>query len=76
MPLALTAAGLIPVETDLGELIVQIASDHPSHIVMPVMHMRRKQIGELFAKFFNRPFTDEPQALAEMARVYLRQRFF
>jgi len=72
---SLIDAGLTPIETDLGELIVQIANDHPSHIVMPVMHMRRKQIGEIFAKFFNVPFTDEPQALAEMARVYLRDTF-
>ncbi len=72
---ALLAAALTPVETDLGELIVQIAGDHPSHIVMPVMHLRRKQIGEIFAKFFNVPFTENPQQLAEMARVYLRDTF-
>jgi L-lactate dehydrogenase complex protein LldF len=72
---ALEAAGLTPVETDLGELIVQLAHDHPSHLVMPVIHMRAKQIGEIFAKFFNVPFTDDPQVLAEMARVYLRDRF-
>jgi L-lactate dehydrogenase complex protein LldF len=72
---ALIHAGLEPVETDLGELIVQVSNDHPSHLVMPIIHMRRKQIGEVFAKFFNVPFTDDPQALAEMARVYLRNRF-
>ncbi len=72
---ALIAAGLTPIETDLGELIVQIADDHPSHLVMPVIHLRAKQIGERFAKFFNVPFTADPQALAEMARVYLRSRF-
>jgi L-lactate dehydrogenase complex protein LldF len=72
---ALMAADLTPVETDLGELIVQIANDHPSHLVMPVIHMRAKQIGEVFAKFFNVPFTEDPQTLAEMARVYLRGRF-
>ena len=72
---ALIAAGLTPVETDLGELIVQVANDHPSHLVMPVIHMRAKQIGEIFARFFNVPFTEDPQALAEMARVYLRNRF-
>lgn len=72
---ALIDAGLVPVETDLGELIVQIANDHPSHLVMPIIHMRAKQIGEVFAKFFNVPFTEDPQTLAEMARVYLRNRF-
>jgi L-lactate dehydrogenase complex protein LldF len=72
---ALTAAGIEPVETDLGELIVQIAGDHPSHLVYPIVHMRAKQVGEIFAKFFNVPFTEDPQQLAEMARVYLRNRF-
>jgi L-lactate dehydrogenase complex protein LldF len=72
---ALIAAGIDTVETDLGELIVQIANDHPSHLVMPIVHMRVKQIGEVMAKFFNVPFTDDPQAIAEMARVYLRARF-
>ena len=72
---ALIDAGLEPVETDLGELIVQISHDRPSHLLMPIIHMRAKQVGEVFAKFFNVPFTDDPQALAEMARVYLRDRF-
>jgi L-lactate dehydrogenase complex protein LldF len=72
---ALEAAGLTPVETDLGELIVQLAHDRPSHLVMPVMHMKAKQIGEVFAEFFHVPFTDDPPTLAEMARVYLRERF-
>jgi L-lactate dehydrogenase complex protein LldF len=72
---ALLAADITPIETDLGELIVQIAGDHPSHLVYPIVHMRAKQIGEVFAKFFNVPFTEDPQALAEMARVYLRNRF-
>jgi len=73
--LALEAAGLIPVETDLGELIVQLAHDRPSHIVMPIMHLKAKQVGEVFAKFFNVPYTDDPPTLAEIARVYLRDRF-
>jgi len=72
---ALTAAGVEPVETDLGELIVQVSNDHPSHIVMPIIHKRAKQVGEVFAKFFNVGFTDDPQQLAEMARVYLRNKF-
>ena len=72
---ALIEAGIDPVETDLGELIVQVANDHPSHLVYPIVHMRAKQIGEVFAKLFNVPVTDDPQQLAEMARVYLRERF-
>jgi L-lactate dehydrogenase complex protein LldF len=72
---ALEAAGLTPVETDLGELIVQLAQDRPSHLVMPIMHMRAKQVGEVFAKFFNVPFTEDPPQLAELARRYLREKF-
>ncbi len=72
---ALLAAGLTPIETDLGELIVQLAEDRPSHLVMPVIHMKARQIGEIFAKFFHVPFTEDPPRLAEMARVFLRDRF-
>ncbi len=72
---ALIDAGLEPVETDLGELIVQIAHDHPSHLVMPIIHLKAPQIGRIFEKFFSVPYTEDPPALAEMARVYLRDRF-
>ena len=40
---ALEAAGLTPIETDLGELIVQLAQDRPSHLVMPVIHMKDRK---------------------------------
>ncbi len=72
---ALLGAGLTPVETDLGELIVQLAQDRPSHLVMPIIHMRARQVGEVFAKFFNVPVTDDPPQLAELARKYLRDKF-
>lgn len=72
---ALEAAALTPVETDLGELIVQLSHDRPSHLVMPVMHLKARQVGEIFAKFFHVPFTEDPPTLAELARVYLRDRF-
>src|SRR6185295_11704131 len=55
--------------------IVQLAQDRPSHLVMPIMHMRAKQVGEVFAKFFNVPFTEDPPQLAEIARKYLREKF-
>ncbi|HEY4330144.1 MAG TPA: LutB/LldF family L-lactate oxidation iron-sulfur protein [Phycisphaerae bacterium] len=72
---ALEAAGLMPIETDLGELIVQLAEDRPSHLIMPVIHMKAKAIGEVFAKFFKVPFTEDPPELAELARRYLREHF-
>ena len=72
---ALIAAGIEPLETDLGEFILQVDNDHPTHIVMPVIHKNAAEIGRIFARYFKTPFTDNPQELAEMARVYLRNRF-
>ena len=46
---ALEAAGLTPVETDLGEWIVQLAGERPSHILAPVIHRSRGQIAEVLA---------------------------
>ena len=72
---ALAAAGIEPLETDLGEFILQVDHDHPTHIVMPVIHKNATEIGRVFERYFKTPFTDNPQELAEMARVYLRNRF-
>ena len=46
----LEPAGIRVVETDLGEYIVQLADDRPSHIVMPIMHMTRQQVADLFQR--------------------------
>lgn len=62
-------------ETDLGEFIVQIAHDRPSHIVGPSMHMDIPQISALFEKHLGYPPTDDPAQLAEYARLHLRQKF-
>jgi L-lactate dehydrogenase complex protein LldF len=72
---ALELAGLDVVETDLGEFIVQIGHDKPSHIVQPIIHMDRKAIGRMFAEYFNTPYNDDPQALCQQARLYLRDKF-
>ena len=74
---ALAAAGLRVVETDLAELIVQLAGDRPSHILVPAIHYGRAQIRALFERTIASGATlpDEPEALAEVARRYLRQRF-
>ncbi len=72
---ALTAAGIEPLETDLGEFILQVDHDHPTHIVMPVIHKTADEIGHIFERYFKVPFTDDPGKLAELARVYLRNRF-
>ena len=62
---ALEAAGIIPVETDLAELIVQLGHDRPSHIVVPALHKNRHQVRELFARTMNLPdLGDRPEDLA------------
>ncbi len=63
------------VETDLGEFIVQIAKDHPSHIIAPVMHLTRQDIGALFQQELGFPYSEDPADLTQMARRHLR-RFF
>lgn len=63
------------VETDLGEFIVQIAEDHPSHIIAPVMHLTRQDVGALFHDQLDFPYTDDPPTLTQMARRHLRRYF-
>jgi L-lactate dehydrogenase complex protein LldF len=68
--------GIHAVETDLAELIVQLAEDRPSHILVPAIHRNRSEIRELFQRKLGAELlTDEPKALAEAARVYLREKF-
>jgi L-lactate dehydrogenase complex protein LldF len=73
---ALAASGVTAVETDLAELIVQLGHDTQSHILVPAIHRNRAEIRELFRRELHRPdLTDEPAALAEAARLHLRQKF-
>jgi L-lactate dehydrogenase complex protein LldF len=75
---ALEAAGINALETDLAELIVQLDDDRPSHILVPASHLNRAEIREIFLREMPdapRDLTDEPAALAETSRTYLRQRF-
>ncbi len=73
---ALTRAGVRATETDLAELIVQLAGESPSHIVVPAIHKNRTEIRDLFRVAFARPeLSDEPTELAEAARQHLRERF-
>ena len=71
----LEAQGITCVETDLGEYIIQLAEEIPSHIVAPVIHKRIDEISELFADKLSMPRTLDPQALCARARVELRQEF-
>ena len=72
---ALAHAGIDVVETDLGEFIVQISEDRPSHLVAPIVHKDRASIAKLFAEYFNAPYDDDPRALTMQARRHLREKF-
>jgi L-lactate dehydrogenase complex protein LldF len=72
----LEAHGIEVVDTDLGEWIVQLRKEPPSHIVMPAIHTKRAEIGELFhEKIGTEKGATDPQYLAEAARQKLRQEF-
>jgi L-lactate dehydrogenase complex protein LldF len=72
---ALEAAGMQVVETDLGEYIIQLADEPPSHIIAPAIHKTRGQIGELFTSELGMPPTDDVAQLTSTARATLRDRF-
>jgi L-lactate dehydrogenase complex protein LldF len=74
---ALAAAGIAAHETDLAELIVQLAHDRPSHILVPAIHRNRAEIRDLFRRTLpdTEDLSDDPAALAEAARRFLRARF-
>ncbi|MBN1679231.1 MAG: iron-sulfur cluster-binding protein [Anaerolineae bacterium] len=69
-------AGITPVETDLGEWIIQLAGEPPSHIIGPALHKTREQVAELFSREVGRtlPPDDIPMLTAE-ARRLLREQF-
>ena len=72
---ALEQAGVDVVETDLGEYIVQLANDRPSHIVAPIIHLTRKQVGQVMHDRLKTPLSDDPATLGRYARERLRQVF-
>jgi L-lactate dehydrogenase complex protein LldF len=71
----LEAEGIDVVETDLGEFIAQLAGDTPSHIIAPVLHMTRQDVGRLFADRLGVAYTDNPLELNLIARNHLREIF-
>lgn len=72
---ALESAGFVPVETDLGEFILQADGDTPSHIVAPIIHKDRRGVARSFEREGLGPYTEEPNELAMQAREHLRGRF-
>lgn len=67
--------GVEVVETDLGEFIIQLAGETPSHITAPAIHKSRHDIGVLFHKHLNIPYTDDPEELTRIVRIRLREKF-
>jgi L-lactate dehydrogenase complex protein LldF len=68
--------GIDVVDTDLGEWIVQLAGEPPSHIVLPCIHKKKEEIGELFHKHLGTPKGNaDPPFLAGAARLHLREKF-
>lgn len=73
---ALAKVGVKAVETDLGEWIIQLAGQRPSHMVMPAIHMFKEEVAQLFGKVTGK---DEPAEIAHLVRVareQLRQTYF
>jgi L-lactate dehydrogenase complex protein LldF len=71
----LESAGITPVETDLGEYIVQLAGQRPIHLVTPALHMSAADVGNLFAEKLGEPFSAEHNHLTGIARRRLRDEY-
>jgi L-lactate dehydrogenase complex protein LldF len=72
---ALKAAGIDVAETDLGEYIIQLAGERPSHIIAPAIHKTRIDVGRLFTSKIGISYTDDPPKLTRAARKSLREKF-
>ncbi|MCK4342313.1 MAG: iron-sulfur cluster-binding protein [Phycisphaerae bacterium] len=72
---ALEAVGVRVVETDLGEFIVQIDHDRPSHIITPIIHKDRREVAHAMARELGCEYTEDPTEMTKIARRYLRDIF-
>lgn len=73
---ALAKEGIRASETDLGEWIVQLAGQRPSHMVMPAIHMFKEEVAELFSKETGKKQSPEIKSLVNVAREELRKEYF
>lgn len=71
----LEAQGVRPVETDLGEWVIQIAQDRPSHMVLPTIHKSKEQVAQVISGYFGRPIPPTVPEIIAAARAEIR-RFF
>lgn len=68
--------GIDVIDTDLGERIVQLANEAPSHIVLPCIHWKKEEIGKLFTMHLGTPDgCADPSLLTNAARIHLREKF-
>ena len=67
--------GIEALETDLGEFIVQLGHERPSHIIKPIIHKNRRQIAELFEKAGLGPYDEEPGMITQRARRFMRHKY-
>lgn len=73
---ALERRGIEVFETDLGEFIIQLAEEPPSHIVLPAIHKTKREIAELFTEKLGMDFSENAELLTMKAREALREKFF
>lgn len=67
--------GVECLETDLGEFIIQIDHDHPSHIVKPIIHKNRRGVAKSFEREGLGAYNDEPEVITRRARQFLRSKY-
>jgi len=67
--------GIESVESDLGEYIVQIDGDHPSHIVRPIIHKTRVDIARSFEREGLGDYNDDPETITRRARKFMRGKY-
>lgn len=72
---ALEGIGIETLETDLGEFILQLDHDAPSHIVTPMIHKDRAAVARAFERELGAEYTEDPEALTKIARRYLRDKY-
>ena len=72
----LAEQGIEVIDSDLGERVIQLANEPPSHIVMPCIHKKKEEIGAIFHQYLGTPLgVSDPQILTETARQHLREVF-
>lgn len=71
----LQAAGCETIETDLGEFIIQLDHDAPSHIVAPMIHKDKAAVARVFERELGAEYNEDPEQLTQIARRYLRQKY-